>query len=204
MWIVALIISILWIVLLVLDTVQSFFLLTFFVVLTAVMAFFTWCIVGYNFILRKRTYMIVKRVSELDRKDSKYQNLFIIFDFITGEENNLTVVKNAMQQVYFFPKRITKNPVKVKKRVLLGYLIEYYITLCHEPLDTNFFWDYNKNFFTWKFIGVTTFIGTVGILTLYFCHVYVPNPNAIIYTSLYFVFGAFLLPLLAKIFGNII
>lgn len=202
--ILVLILTVIAIVLLIVDAIVIQFLLTVFTIIFGVLAFFGWCIIVHNIINNHRTFMFVKKIMFLDRSNPKYYGLFTIFDYITGEENNLEVVKAVMDNVYLFPKRLAKHPEKAKKKEMMSYLIEYYFTLTHDQLKVDFVWDYNKNFFTWKFIFIITLLGVTGIITLYLCYNYIANPNDVLYTALYFVFGAFLLPLIAKFFGHFI
>lgn len=202
--ILVILMSIAAIVMLIIDAINMSFLLTTLTIICGVLAFFGWCAIVHNHLNRKRTFIFFKKIMFLDRTDPKYQILFIIYDYVCGEENNLEVVKAALESVYFFPKRITRNPEKAKKKVIISNLIEYYLTLTHDDLDVSFVWDYNKNFFTWKIIGIMTLIGLVGTTILSICYQYVPNPNDVLYTALYFVFAPLFLPLIAKFFGHFI
>ncbi len=202
--ILVLILTVIAIVLLIVDAIFMQFFLTILTIIFGVSAFFGWVFIAQNIINKNRTFMFVKKMMSLDRNNPKYYGLFTIFDYITGEENNLEVVKAVMENVYLFPKRLAKHPEKAKKKEMTNYLIEYYFTLTNDQLKVNFIWDYNKNFFTWKFISITTLVGVAGIITLYLCYNYIANPNDVLYTALYFLFGGFLLPLIAKFFGHFI
>lgn len=178
--------------------------LTIFLCVAIWLAFFGWVYLGYMMISRKRLFLFSKAILELDRTNSKYETLFILYDFIHDEENNLDVVRNAMEQVYFFPKKVIRHPEKVKKKKLYSLLIEYYLSLSIGHLQVSFFWDYDKNFFTWKWIAILLLIGATGIVGLVLFYHFIPNPNDVLYTCLYFFFGAFTLPFIAKIFGHFI
>ncbi|MDE5868551.1 MAG: hypothetical protein K2H02_06355 [Anaeroplasmataceae bacterium] len=153
---------------------------------------------------RKRVDYFSKAMAKVDRKNPKYEALFIIYDYLNDEENNLKVVQDAMEEVYFFPTKVIKNPEKVKKKQLYNLLIEYYLSLSLKKLKVTFLWDYNNSFFTWKTIFISTFIGVAGIIGLLIAYHFIPDPNDVLYTSLYFVFGALLLPFIAKFFDHFI
>lgn len=194
--------TIIMLVLFILDVIYSSVPFTIFLCITAFFVFFGWVGVGYFYISRKRLLLFTQKISSLDRLNPKYQTLFVLYEYVYGDENNLEVVKKAMNEVYFFPKRMTKHPEKIRKKTMLNYLVEYYLSLNISKLKVTFIWDYNKNFFTWKWIGLITLIGVMGIGTLIFCQHSIPNGNDVIYTSLYFLFGALTLPFIAKLFGH--
>lgn len=176
----------------------------FITVISWIIAISLWFLYIYSYLALKRERLFKERMDKLDRTQKKYQKLFIIYDFINGEEYNLEVVKSAMKDVYFYPSLIISHPEKANKKSLIAYLIEYYLSLGEERLERNFFWNYNENYFTWGIITVFTIIGTGGIITLSICYNTIPNPNIVLYTTLYFLFGAFEIPLLAKFFGHFI
>lgn len=178
--------------------------LTIFLCICLWIAFFGWIYLGYMMISRKRLFLFSKAILVLDRKNPKYETLFILYDFLHHDENNIEVVRNAMEQVYFFPKKVIKHPEKVKRKKLYNLLIEYYLSLSVGRFGVSFFWDYDRNFFTWKWIGLLLFIGVAGITGLVLAYHFIPDPNDVLYTSLYFFFGAFTLPFIAKIFGHFI
>ncbi len=192
------------IILLITDIVAASSILTTFLIIFACLSFFSWIFFAYSQVTRKRLFLFSKAMLELNRQNPKYETLFTIYDFIREEENNLEVVKDAMKQVYFFNDRVIKNPTKVKKKQLYNCLIEYYLSLSTRRLKVTFFWDYNKNYFTWKLIGITSFIGLSGIFGAILAHHYVASPNEILYFSLYFLFGIFMIPLIAKLFDHFI
>lgn len=202
--IVAIIFLIITICLLIFDIFFTSALLTIFLCISAVCAFFSLIYFFRTMLDRKRVFYFSKAMAKVDRKNPKYETLFIIYDYLNDEENNLKVVQNAMEEVYFFPTKVIKNPEKVKKKQLYNLLIEYYLSLSLKKLKVTFLWDYNNSFFTWKTIFISTFIGIAGIVGLLISYHFIPEPNDVLYTSLYFVFGALLLPFIAKFFDHFI
>lgn len=165
---------------------------------------FAWSFIAYHYINLKRKRIFFKKIEKLDRNDPKYSVLFTFFDYVNEEENNIEIISEALEQIYFCPKRAIKHPDKVKRKVLISLLIEYYLSLTNDRYKNSFFWDFNLNFFTWKVIGSTSVIGFMGIGILLICYHMIPNPNDVLYTVFYFIFGACLVPLLAKFFGHFI
>lgn len=163
-----------------------------------------WMFISYYLINRKRRIIFIKKISALDRSNEKLENLFVLLDFIEGRETNLDVVKASLNGIYFSASSMRKKPEKAKKKELYNLLIEYYLTLTRDKYEDSFIWDYNINFFTWRFIGITSAIGLAGISILLICYHSVPGPNEVLYTALYFVFGGLLVPLIAKFFGHIV
>ena len=202
--IVAIIFLIITICLLIIDIFFTSALLTIFLCISAVCAFFSLIYFFRTMLDRKRVDYFSKAMAKVDRKNPKYEALFIIYDYLNDEENNLKVVQDAMEEVYFFPTKVIKNPEKVKKKQLYNLLIEYYLSLSLKKLKVTFLWDYNNSFFTWKTIFISTFIGVAGIIGLLIAYHFIPDPNDVLYTSLYFVFGALLLPFIAKFFDHFI
>lgn len=202
--IVAIIFLIITICLLIIDIFFTSALLTIFLCISAVCAFFTLIYFFRTMLDRKRVYYFSEAMAKVDRKNPKYEALFIIYDYLNDEENNLKVVQDAMEEVYFFPTKVIKNPEKVKKKQLYNLLIEYYLSLSLKKLKVTFLWDYNNSFFTWKTIFISTFIGIAGIVGLLIAYHFIPDPNDVLYTSLYFIFGALLLPFIAKFFDHFI
>ncbi len=169
-----------------------------------VLASIGWCFIFYYLLSKKRRKIFTEKILKLDRTNPIYSTLFVFFDYINQEENNLDIVRKALEKIYFCPRRVIRHPEKVRKNELFSILIEYYLSLTNDKVKNKFFWDFNINFFTWRFIFLTSFIGTLGIVSLVLCYHNIPHPNDVIYTALYFVFGGFLLPLLAKFFGHFI
>lgn len=163
-----------------------------------------WCFIFYHLLSKKRRRIFTDKILKLDRKNPIYSTLFVFFDYINHEENNLEIVKKALEKIYFCPRRVIRHPEKVRKNELFSILIEYYLSLTNDKVKNKFFWDFNINFFTWRYICVTSLIGAIGIVSLVLCYHNIPHPNDVVYTALYFVFGGFLLPLLAKFFGHFI
>ncbi len=196
--------SIITVILFISDLLAASGILTVFLCVMAFFAFFGWIYYFYSHVHRKRLFLFSQKLLVLDRKKPKYRTLFILYDYIQGEENNIEVVKKAMEGVYFFPKRVTNHLKRVRRKELYHLLIEYYLSLNISKLKVSFVWNYNINFFTWKMIGITTLIGALGIAGLMICQHQIANPNDVLFTSLYFVFGAFCLPFIAKLFGHFI
>lgn len=163
-----------------------------------------WMFISYCLINRKRRIIFEKKIKALDKNNEKLNNLVILLDYIEDKTNDIEKVKKALEAIYFSPSFMRRHPEKAKKRDLYNLLIEYYLSLTNDKYRDSFFWDYNLNFFTWKCIGITSSIGFVGIISLVICQHTIPNPNDVLYTSLYIFFGALFVPLLAKFFGHII
>ncbi|MCM1130508.1 MAG: hypothetical protein NC087_04015 [Anaeroplasma bactoclasticum] len=163
-----------------------------------------WMYISYFLINRKRRELFSKKISHLDRSNEKLENLFVLLDYIEGRETNLAVVKASLNGIYFSPSSMRRHPEKAKKKELYNLLIEYYLTLTRDKYTDSFVWDYNINFFTWRFIGIASCVGLIGIGILMICHSSIPHPNEVLYTSFYIIFGAMLVPLLAKFFGHFI
>ncbi len=178
--------------------------LTMFTVLSFAVTIIGWMFISYHLLNKKRRFLFLQKIEHLDRSNEKLNNLFVLLDFIEGNETNLEVVKSALNGIYFSPSSMRKHPEKAKKKELYNLLIEYYLTLTKDKYKDNFVWDYNINFFTWRCIGLTSTIGLIGIGILSLCYNYIPHPNDVLYTALYFFFGTLLVPLIAKFFGHII
>nr|MDE6656919.1 hypothetical protein [Anaeroplasmataceae bacterium] len=163
-----------------------------------------WMYIFYFLINQRRRELFSKKISNLDRANEKLENLFVLLDYIEGRETNLDVVKVSLNGIYFSPSSMRKHPEKAKKKELYNLLIEYYLTLTRDKYTDSFVWDFNINFFTWRLIGITSCIGTIGISILMICHTYIPYPNEVLYVALYVVFGSLFIPLIAKFFGHII
>lgn len=202
--IIAVIFSITALVLLIVDILMPSFLFSAITFIFWLITLIGWGYISLYLINRKRRQIFSQKISRLHRSNEKLVNLFVLLDYIEGREQDLAVVRTALMGIYFSPNSMRKHPEKAKKRDLYNLLIEYYLTLTRDKYTDSFFWDYNINFFTWKCIGLTSLIGGLGIFILLICQHTIPNPNEVLYTALYFVFGALLIPLLAKFFGHFI
>lgn len=202
--IIAIAMSVVAFVLLILDIIYASFGLTVFTITFWTVAIIGWTFISYYLINHKRRKIFSYKIEKLDRGNEKLENLFVLLDYIEGRETNLDVVKVSLQGIYFSPTSMRKHPEKAKKKELYNLLIEYYLTLTKDKYKDSFIWDYNINFFTWRCIGVTSVIGLLGISILMICYNFIPNPNDVLYTALYFAFGGLLIPLLAKFFGHIV
>jgi hypothetical protein len=191
-------------VLLVVDIIFTSVPLTIVMISFQAIVFIGWMFTFYYFVNKKRREIFSVKISCLSRGNDKLVNLFVLLDYIEGRETNLEVVKTSLAGIYFCPSSMKRHPEKAKKKELYNLLIEYYLTLTKDKYKDSFIWDYNINFFTWRCIGVTSLIGTIGIFILMICYNSIPSPNDVLYTALYFIFGALLIPLLAKFFGHII
>lgn len=192
------------IVLLVFDLIFPKLLLTIITMIVLVLAVFGWFFLLYSYLSKKRQHIFFQKIELLDRHNSKYKNLFIIYDYIHQQEENLQIVKKAMEEVFFFSSKVYEHPEKAKKSELCDPMINYYLSLTKDKVKSNFFWDWNTNYFTWRLILVLLTIGIAGITILVLCYHSFPHPDDVIYTSLYFLFGAMVVPFLAKFFGHII
>ena len=163
-----------------------------------------WTYISLYLINRKRRELFSTKIERLDRSNEKLTNLFVLLDYIEGKEQDLEVVKASLHGIYFSPSSMRKNPAKAKKKELYNLLIEYYLTLTQDKYKDSFVWDYNINFFTWRFIAITSAVGLSGIGILTICYNMISNPNDVLYFALYFIFGALIVPLLAKFFGHIV
>lgn len=201
---IVVILSIATLTMLIVDIILPSMELSIAVLIVLVVTLIGWVYISYYLINRKRRKLFIDKISRLDRSNQKLENLFVLLDYIEGRETNLDVVKISLQGIYFSPSSMRKHPEKAKKRELYNLLIEYYLTLTKDKYKDSFIWDYNINFFTWRFIGITSCIGAIGISILMICHSYIPHPNEVVYTAFYVVFGALFIPLIAKFFGHII
>lgn len=163
-----------------------------------------WLFISFFLINRKRILIFEKKIKQLSRENERYKNLFILLDYIEGNNNDIDAVKQSLKEIYFSPSLTRRHPEKIKKRELYNLLIEYYLSLTNDRYKESFVWDYNVNFFTWRFISITSGIALFGIIILIICQHIIPNHNEVIYTTLYVVFGSLFVPLLAKFFGHII
>ncbi|MDE7263412.1 MAG: hypothetical protein K2N64_01945 [Anaeroplasmataceae bacterium] len=202
--IIAIICSITAFVLLIVDIIMPSFLFSAITFIFWLVTLIVWLYISLYLINRKRREIFSKKISSLDRSNEKLENLFVLLDYIEGREQDVDIVSKALMGIYFSPAYMRKNPEKAKKRDLYNLLIEYYLTLTRDKYTDSFIWDYNINFFTWRCIGVTSLVGGLGIFILLICQNTIPNPNDVLYTALYFVFGGLLVPLLAKFFGHFI
>ncbi len=178
--------------------------LTMYTVIFFAVTIIGWLFISYTLLNKRRRTLFLEKFNKLDRNNDKLHNFFILLDFIEDKEVDMTVVKAALNGIYFSPSSMRKRPEKAKKKELFNLLIEYYLTFTNDKCKNNFIWDFNMNFFTWRWIGLTSCIGIVGIGILSLCYNFVPHPNDVLYTALYFFFGAMIVPLIAKFFGHII
>lgn len=178
--------------------------LTICTVISFALTIIAWLIISYTLLNRKRRAIFLEKFEKLDRSKEELENFFVLLDFVEGKETDLTLVKASLNAIYFSPSSMRKHPEKAKKKDIFNLLIEYYLTLTKDKCKNNFIWDYNMNFFTWRWIGLTSCIGALGIGILSLCYNLIPNPNDVLYTALYFFFGALLVPLIAKFFGHFI
>lgn len=178
--------------------------LTTFTFFCWILAFIAWFYIFFTSMSSKRRHIFKVKMQNLNREDKKMKLLFTIYDYIEGEENNIELVQEVMEHIYFFPKKMYTNPEKVKKEVLFDTLIDYYLSLTHDRVKNGFFWDWNLNYFTWKWIGITFLISITGIITLTVFYHMVSAPDDVLFTALYFIFGVFLVPSLSKFFGHYI
>ncbi len=169
-----------------------------------VICFFGWLFIMYAVLNERRIKIFKKKIEELDAEEEKYRSLLIFYRYIEEKETDLDLVKEALQHVYFLPRKICLHPEKANRKKLYDALIAYYLTLSKKKVAVGFFWDYNSNYFTWKLIALTFAIGLTGILILITCYHAIPGPDDVLYTALYFVFGALLVPFLSKFFGHFI
>ena len=191
-------------VLLICEIIAASVPLTIITILIWAVVIFAWSFIMNHYINLKRKKIFFDKIEKLDRTDPRYSVLFTFFDYVNEEENNIEVISEALEQIYFCPKKAIKHPEKVKRKELISLLIEYYLSLTNDRYKNNFFWDFNLNFFTWKVIGTTSIVGIIGISILLICYHTIPNPNDVLYTVFYFMFGACMVPLLAKFFGHFI
>lgn len=202
--IIAVILSVITIVMLIVDIIIPSLELSTAVLIVFIVTMIGWTYISYFLINRKRRQLFSNKISHLDRSNEKLENLFVLLDYIEGRETNLDVVKVSLQGIYFSPTSMRKHPEKAKKKELYNLLIEYYLTLTRDKYTDSFVWDYNINFFTWRFIGIASCIGAIGISILMICYSYIPHPNEVLYTAFYVLFGSLFIPLIAKFFGHII
>lgn len=192
------------IVLLIMVIIKPRFILSALAFVLVLISIIGWVFIFLSHINNRRRSIFIEKINKLDRNNAKYHYLFIIFDYLNGKDEDIDVLRSALQNVYFFPSRVIRNPQKVKNKEMFWILVEYYLSLTNDKAKNGFLWDYNINFFTWRFILFSSLISVIGITTLVLCYEFIPQPNNFLYTSLYFFFGIFIIPLLAKFFGYII
>lgn len=202
--IIAIVSSITALILLIIDIIIPSAVLSSVTLIFWIVVLIGWVFIFFHFINQKRREIFSGKIEKLDRSNEKLSNLFVLLDYIEGRETDLEIVKISLNGIYFSPASMRKHPEKAKKKELYNLLIEYYLTLTRDKYTDSFVWDFNLNFFTWRFIGITSATGLLGILILTICYNTIPNPNNILYTAFYFLFGSFIVPLLANFFGHIV
>ena len=70
-----------------------------------------------------------------------------MLDFIEDKEVDMTVVKAALNGIYFSPSSMRKRPEKAKKKELFNLLIEYYLTLTNDKCKKQFYLGFQYEFF---------------------------------------------------------
>lgn len=201
---IAIILSVAALVLLLVDIIIPSSILSSITLILWIVVLIGWVFISLYLINQKRREIFLQKIEKLDRSNEKLINLFVLLDYIEGRETNIDIVKVSLNGIYFSPSSMRKHPEKAKKKELYNLLIEYYLTLTRDKYTDSFVWDYNLNFFTWRFIGIIGATGILGIAILTICYNTIPDPNIVLYTALYFLFGAFIVPLIAKFFGHII
>lgn len=166
------------------------------------LSLFGWLYLLYAKLSQIRIERFSEKIEALDRTDLKYVGLLAMYDYLKGNSVDPTFLQEQMKKVYFFTKKEYSFPEKIKKLDFYDKVIYYYLTLTHDAIPNSFFWDWNENYYTWRFIFLTFVSGVAGIALSVVCYHYIPHPNDVLYTALYFIFGALLIPGIAKFFGH--
>lgn len=197
------IITIIGIVLLVIDLFLKEYHLTIITAFFLLFSVIVWYYNLYKYYTEKRLKIFVEKVNKLDRSSQKYKTLFVIYDYINGNENNMDIVTNALKEVYFYSKYMIKFHLKFKRKSYYNGLIEYYKTISKDKLGSNFIFDFNTNYFTWKFVSILLLIGSAGITALIYINQYTQVNLSIINTFLYVICGIFLIPFIIKVYDHL-
>ena len=177
--------------------------------LTLVTAFLSlFCIILWYYTLhkwcnKKRLEIFISKIEKIDRFNDKYKTMFIIYDYINGNENNMDVVTNALKEVYFYSKYMIKFPLKFKRKAYYNGLIEYYLSITKDSLGSSFIFDYNKNYFTWKIVSILLLFGATGIAVLMYVNNSIVENLSILNTFLYVIFGLSIIPFIVKVYDHL-
>ena len=106
--------------------------LTMYTVIFFAVTIIGWLFISYTLLNKRRRTLFLEKFNKLDRNNDKLHNFFILLDFIEDKEVDMTVVKAALNGIYFSPSSMRKRPEKAKKKELFNLLIEYYITLTND------------------------------------------------------------------------
>ena len=92
--------------------------LTMYTVIFFAVTIIGWLFISYTLLNKRRRTLFLEKFNKLDRNNDKLHNFFILLDFIEDKEVDMTVVKAALNGIYFSPSSMRKRPEKAKKKEL--------------------------------------------------------------------------------------